>query len=288
MVDKSFCISLREYQTLLSSGSIDPALKGLRQMAEGRRRREERLHRSWKKRHFETYWGEALSETKINAKKGGATSSASKKRKAPSAAQSEDEGKASGGGGGGVEKRKRRTEQQVMDEEEKGRRSSTQLRVGGSRGSRVRSSGAATAADSEVTESDASVDSDEGGDETESDEEPQSPSSPLSPASVDSSEPQPLHRRFRSSHPTIVTVRDEEVESTGSPYSPPLWTPFKVHHLFRRRCCCLSPHLEFLSPFPPPIPSSSASISVPPASVTSNAPSSSSGPPVYPPPPHSP
>ena len=237
VLDRSFCRSLEEYQTLLSSGSIDPALKGLRRMAEGRRRREDRLHRSWKQRHTEVYWGEALSETRVHAKQGGSgPSSAKGKRSSPSQVKSEEEDEAEGGRRG--TKRRKTRQQQLLDEGEQGedrsattpvnakrRRSSPLRQVRGPRKLRKRRSEAElTAEDSEVTQSDISARTEEDSEveEEEETDEGEGPSPPLSPVSTESDEPHLLHRRFRRSRLLSVSSmgEDEGVEDE-SPHSPP-------------------------------------------------------------------
>ena len=63
-----FLRSLDEYKRMLMSGSLDPALKGLRMMAAARRRRQQREATPSKQVETETYWGERLSEIRVNAK----------------------------------------------------------------------------------------------------------------------------------------------------------------------------------------------------------------------------
>jgi hypothetical protein len=62
-----FIRTLHEYQQLLAGGSLDPELKELRNLIWGRKRRE--MKDSWKKIHYERYWGEKLAEVTINAKR---------------------------------------------------------------------------------------------------------------------------------------------------------------------------------------------------------------------------
>ena len=64
-----FLRSLDEYKRQLMSGSLDPALKGLRMMAAARRRRQQRETEPNKPSEAETYWGEQLSEVKVKVTK---------------------------------------------------------------------------------------------------------------------------------------------------------------------------------------------------------------------------
>jgi len=64
-----FVRSLEEYKGMLMGGSLDPALKGLRMMAAARRRRQQREAEPNKQTESEAYWGEKLSEVRVNAAK---------------------------------------------------------------------------------------------------------------------------------------------------------------------------------------------------------------------------
>ena len=64
-----FVRSLDEYKVMLMSGSLDPALRGLRMMAAARRRRQQREADSNKQTEPEVYWAEKLSESKVKAAK---------------------------------------------------------------------------------------------------------------------------------------------------------------------------------------------------------------------------
>ena len=72
-----FMQSLYEYQELLTSGSLDPDMREMRNVVSARRRRE--CCDVWKKNHFERYWGEAYaskgvrSEDKASRNKGPST-----------------------------------------------------------------------------------------------------------------------------------------------------------------------------------------------------------------------
>ena len=64
-----FVRSLDEYKRMLMSGSLDPALKGLRMMASARRRRQQREAGPDKQTEQEVYWGEKLSESTVKVVK---------------------------------------------------------------------------------------------------------------------------------------------------------------------------------------------------------------------------
>ena len=64
-----FVRSLDEYKRMLMSGSLDPALKGLRMMATARRRRQQRETEPSKPTESAAYWGEQLSEIAVKAAK---------------------------------------------------------------------------------------------------------------------------------------------------------------------------------------------------------------------------
>ena len=69
----TFLRSLDEYKEMLMGGSLDPALKGLRMMAVARQRRQQREAAPNKPVEQRVYWGEKLSEIKVNVSKAAAS-----------------------------------------------------------------------------------------------------------------------------------------------------------------------------------------------------------------------
>ena len=190
MRDRSFRRTLSEYRALLRTGSLDPALKSLRLMAEGRRRREERLSRSWKAQHFERYWGEALSEEKVGTANGRGKAAARKRsRKASDPPGAQVHGEWRDRGLVAASRRSNGGRQSMGSEGE---------------ASQLRSAPSEEALDSEATQSDEAYhDSggidEAGGSEEEEPASPVSPSTPLSPVSTASDDEPRLHRRYRRS-----------------------------------------------------------------------------------------
>ena len=213
--DPVFGRSLGEYQQLLRTGSLDPALKGLRLMAEGKRRREQRQQSEWKKQHFEAYWGEALSEIHIHVQK-----------PQPSAAADSDEADHSqpSARSGKREEQPRRAQMSRSTSPEKGRRPAAR-RVTQVRGATIRAARPTPPSDddSDATQSDGDtrsgsdasdhetggVFSDEDGAQVDSSSQVSS-DSPRHSVPSSSRQPRPLHNTFRRRRAMSWSSAEEE------------------------------------------------------------------------------